>query len=318
MFRRTIFWLICTILLFSCSFKTIGWKDLETKESEIQSFSFLKEQDSKRAIYYFLPSDRKTSNHPILIFFHGGAWTGGSASTFFAHAAYYAQHGFAAFSVDYRLLNTDATDITQCIQDVDLAVEKIVSKAKELNLDTTQIVLCGESAGGHLASSVYLNYAYPTQIKALILLNPVLDFHTSVFLPYMDRTLIGKQGRKMSLDSMTIRYGQRARSLSPIQYAARFNLPVLLINGDADKVTPVETAQQFFAQHPYKNKSSQLIVLPETGHAFSIPHYKSPESVVIETVHTIDGFLQKNNLFRGKSNIKLQQYTDWIPSKPIK
>lgn len=304
--------------MISCSVSRLGWKDLESKEPSISSTTFVKEGGANKSVYYFLPERKSAEKVPAIIFYHGGAWTGGTASTFFAHAAYYAQHGMASFSVDYRLLNSEAKDITQCTSDAQKALAFICEQADEMGIDTTRLILCGESAGGHLAASAYLNHSSPQNIKALLLLNPVLDLNTAVFLPYMDVSLVGKSSRKLSFDSLSLLHSAKARRLSPVQYASNFNVPLLIINGDADKITPMETAQQFFDQHPGKNGLSQMVVLKETGHAFSIPHYKSAEAVVVKTVSIMDGFLRKLHLFKGKTTISDQQYTDWLPSKRSK
>lgn len=223
----------------------------------------------------------------------------------------------ASFSVDYRLLNSEAKDITQCISDAQKALAFICEQADEMGIDTTRFILCGESAGGHLAASVYLNHSSPQNIKALLLLNPVLDLNTAVFLPYMDGSLVGKSSRKLSLDSLSMLHAAKARRLSPVQYASNFNVPLLIINGDADKITPMATAQQFFDQHPHQNGLSQLVILKETGHAFSIPHYKSAEALVVKTVSIMDGFLRKLHLFKEKQLSAINSILIGYPVNPL-
>ncbi len=88
---------------------------------------------------------------PAIISVHGGRWRGGhkkDGSTIVVRQ--WAEFGFFAMSIDYRLVGT--TPAPACYQDVQCAIRYVHAHAKELNVDPNRIFLIGQSAGGHMVS----------------------------------------------------------------------------------------------------------------------------------------------------------------------
>ena len=86
-----------------------------------------------------------------IISVHGGRWHGGhkrDGSTI--KVAQWAGFGFFAMSIDYRLVG--CSPAPACYQDFQCAIRYVHANAKEYNLDTDQIYLIGQSAGGHITS----------------------------------------------------------------------------------------------------------------------------------------------------------------------
>ena len=94
---------------------------------------------------------------PTIVFIHGGAWIGGDRSVYESeireHAA---KRGFAAASIDYRLLAPDRSGVaTQPwpaqIDDVRCAIRFLRANASRFAIDPARIGATGHSAGGHLS-----------------------------------------------------------------------------------------------------------------------------------------------------------------------
>ncbi len=92
--------------------------------------------------------------HPLLIYIHGGGWTGGDKSQIDGRVAIetWLAKGVSVASIDYRY-STDAI-LPVPVHDAARAVQFLKYKAQELKLDPDRFALQGGSAGG--CSSLYI------------------------------------------------------------------------------------------------------------------------------------------------------------------
>ena len=94
-------------------------------------------------------SEKIETSSPILYFHGGGYVLGGIASHDAALQFFAAEMGANIFSLDYRL--APENKFPSSLQDANFALEWL---GKELNLPISDISLCGDSAGAHLAASL--------------------------------------------------------------------------------------------------------------------------------------------------------------------
>ena len=115
----------------------------------------------KQVLHFWkVQSDRPT---PLLIFIHGGSWTGGSRTDqrFCALFPHLLKAGISVASVEYRFIQEAAADkvsppVKGCLWDAARAVQFLRSKAAGWNIDTSRIALSGGSAGA--CSSLWLAF----------------------------------------------------------------------------------------------------------------------------------------------------------------
>ena len=95
--------------------------------------------------------DRRDAQEPqpTLIYIHGGGWTGGSKEGGFNKVLPYLEMGWNVVNVEYRLAKV--SHAPAAVEDCLCALRWVAANAKRLNVDTTRIVVTGDSAGGHLA-----------------------------------------------------------------------------------------------------------------------------------------------------------------------
>src|SRR4030095_1701756 len=86
----------------------------------------------------------------VIVFVHGGGWSGGTRTTGPDFKRYFAQDGFAMASIEYRL--TPSIAFPANVEDVRTAVRWLKANAAAHALDPDRICLWGTSAGGHLAA----------------------------------------------------------------------------------------------------------------------------------------------------------------------
>ena len=95
-------------------------------------------------------SPSKLSMSTPILYFHGGGYVlGGIESHDAALQFFSAEMGAKFFSLDYRL--APENKFPSSLQDANLAIEWL---AEKLDLAVGDISVCGDSAGGHLASSL--------------------------------------------------------------------------------------------------------------------------------------------------------------------
>jgi acetyl esterase/lipase len=106
---------------------------------------------------HFLKLDLAVPKQPLgkvpgLIFVHGGAWSGGERSVYRYYITRFAEHGYAAATISYRL-SGEAT-FPAAIHECKCAVRWMKSNADRYGIDADRIAIVGGSAGGHLALMV--------------------------------------------------------------------------------------------------------------------------------------------------------------------
>lgn len=87
---------------------------------------------------------------PVLIYVHGGGWTGGDKANVHAKASFFNARGFVLVSVNYRLLPAGAHPNN--VRDVAAAVAWARRSIDQYGGDPNRLLLMGHSAGAHLSA----------------------------------------------------------------------------------------------------------------------------------------------------------------------
>ncbi|MFI4876259.1 MAG: alpha/beta hydrolase fold domain-containing protein [Blastopirellula sp. JB062] len=187
-------------------------------------------------LHLFQPADWKpTDMRPCLIAIHGGGWSGGEPRRLFPICERFKSRGMVAISIEYRLLNPrKGITVFDSVSDAQRAVRHIRRHADQLGIDPQKIVVCGASAGGHLAvgCALFDQDEEPSKApqasatpNALALLYPVIDTSPA-----------GYGANKI---------GDRWRELSPVDHVRAGMPPTILLHGTGDPVTPFAGAKRF-------------------------------------------------------------------------
>ncbi|MDO5577298.1 MAG: carboxylesterase family protein, partial [Fibrobacter sp.] len=171
---------LAAILLFIGTISTgadTRYVDQVFPEIEVKTITYRTAQDYsgkdielKMDIYE--PKNDAQKNRPVVVVLFGGAFmTGNKDDTTFSVpvSEYFAKKGYVAAAINYRvgfnfnITNLDPTGITKAayrgIQDTKAAVRFLKANAKNYNVSTEEIFLCGYSAGAIIA----LNQALLTE-----------------------------------------------------------------------------------------------------------------------------------------------------------
>jgi acetyl esterase/lipase len=107
----------------------------------------------------YLPSGG-SSPRPLLVWVHGGGWSGGSRFPAPGFAVQLRDRGFAVASVSYRLTSqagqwgAEPVIFPAQIHDVKAAIRWLRAHASDYQIDPLRVGVWGSSAGGHLAALI--------------------------------------------------------------------------------------------------------------------------------------------------------------------
>ena len=215
---------------------------------------------------------------PVIVWVHGGAWSGGDKSN--CPAVRMATRGYAVASVGYRL-SGEAIFPAQ-IEDCKAAIRWLRARAKQNNLDADRFGAWGSSAGGHLVALLGTsgqmkdfdkgeNLECPSRVQA------VCDFFGPTdFLQMGAHALPGsrlKHDFPGSPESRLIggpiqQNPEKVARANPITYVRKGNPPFLIMHGDKDPVVPFHQSQILYDTLKKAGVEVQLHPVQGAGHGF--------------------------------------------------
>ena len=180
------------------------------------------------------------------------------------------------------------------MKDAKSAIRYIRGNADKLNVDSSQIIAAGGSAGGHLAAATALiddynektdNLSVSCIPNALVLFNPVIDN--------------GPGGYGFD------RIGENYKNFSPLHNINTGTPPTIIFLGTKDRLIPVQTAKYYQKVMEKVNSQCELFLYKGQGHGFfnykSFKYYK-------KTVTEADLFLQKLGFLDSLSKMRISKF----------
>ena len=233
-----------------------------------------------------------TKKHPVMVFFFGGGWNGGSVNQFNSHAKFFSQRGMICFLVDYRVKERQQSTPFESLKDAKSAIRYIREHADAFNIDTSMIVAAGGSAGGHLAAASALiddyneisdNKSFSCKPNVLVLFNPVIDN--------------GPGGYGYD------RIGDDYKNFSPLHNIRKGAPPTIIFLGTKDNLIPVETAKYYQIVMNKVESRCDLCLYEGKGHGFfnyqNFDYYK-------KTLSESDKFLQTLGYLKNEPLIEIE------------
>jgi acetyl esterase/lipase len=234
---------------------------------------------------------------PTVIYIHGGGWTGGSKETNVLNLLPYMEMGWNVVNVEYRLARISLAPAA--VEDCLCALRWVIRNAREYNVDTSRIVVTGNSAGGHLALTTGMippsagldrQCPGPEELKVAAIVNWYGITDVADLLDGTNRRAYAVAW----LGSMENRKDIAAR-VSPLTYVRSGLPPVLSIQGDADPTVPYSHSVRLHAALEKAGVPNKLITVPGGMHG----NFKPEEYPHLYT--EIRDFLAKYNLLKRGS-----------------
>lgn len=119
---------------------------------QIIDLPYYNDNDYNHLLDIYIPQDSKELL-PTIVDIHGGAWIYGNKEVNKKFAFEFVNQGFGVVNINYTLM-PQAT-LQQQVQEIFATLHYISKHGDKYHLDKNNIVLMGDSAGGHLAGLVY-------------------------------------------------------------------------------------------------------------------------------------------------------------------
>jgi acetyl esterase/lipase len=235
-----------------------------------------------------------TTPQPTLIYMHGGFWVAGNKEGAIMSLLPWMEMGWNVVNVEYRL--GAAALAPAALEDCFCALRFLSGQmqAQTYNIDTSRIVVTGESAGGHLALALgtipesegldrECAGAPLPKVAAVINWFGISDVPDVIDGPHKANAAVrwfGSMPNRMEI----------ARRVSPLTYIRPGLPPILTVHGDADTTVPYPQAVKLHEALAKVNVPNQLVTIPGGKHGNFTPEER-------ERIYTtIREFLAKNGL----------------------
>jgi acetyl esterase/lipase len=233
--------------------------------------------------------------HPTVIYIHGGGWIGQSKETNVLHLLPYLEMRWAVVNVEYRLGQVAPGPAS--VEDCRCALRWVIRNAMTYNLDTSQLVVTGHSAGGHLALTTGMlpaSAGFDDQCQG------AEDLRVAAIINWFGITDVGdlldganKKDYAIAWLSNQINRDEIAKRVSPLSYVRPGGLPpIFTVHGTDDSWVPYAHAVRLHKALDKAGMPHQLLTISGGGHG----GFGHAETVKIYS--SIRDFLAKHHIMR--------------------
>jgi acetyl esterase/lipase len=239
------------------------------------------------------PGNEGKTGLPMVVWIHGGGWSGGNRGRF-PHSDFLLAAGIAYASIDYRL-SGDAPFPAQ-IHDCKAAIRFLRSSAEQLGVDPDRIGVWGGSAGGHLAALLgvtnetkILDGEVGDHLEQSSRVSAVCDFFGPTILTTDpdQPPMVNNRAVVKLLGGTPDAKPELARLASPALHVTKDAVPFLIFHGSEDNVVPLKHSQLLAEKLKAVGADVKLEILPGIGHG-------GPQFLTGENQRTIVEFFKKN------------------------
>jgi len=240
-----------------------------------------------------------TTPQPTLVFYHGGGWVQGVKESAVLSIMPWLEMGWNVVNVEYRMARVALAPAA--VEDALCALRFAVAQAKTYGIDTSRIVVAGESAGGHLAlaagmipesaglTKICAGGGFAGYENAVPKVAAIINWYG---ITDVNDMLAGPNTRSYAVQWVGAppNAGDVAKSVSPLTYVRAGLPPILSIQGDKDPIVPYSQNVRLHEALAKVGTNHELFTVPGGGHG----NFKPEERTRIYA--KIREFLSKNGL----------------------
>ena len=206
----------------------------------------------------YLPKKPGSAKIPCIVVIHGGGWRSGDKNRFAHFAGAFAEQGFAAACIGYRLL--PEVEFPAPILDCKAAVRWVRANAAQYGIDPDRIGAIGGSAGAHLVAMLGTsaqvaqlegdggNAGVSSRVQAVVAMAAPTDMAA-----FGERV-------KMPKDMIAL--------ISPVTHADRNSAPLLLLHGTKDTLVPMAQSEILLKKYQQAGAAVELVKFEDAPHGF--------------------------------------------------
>ncbi len=208
---------------------------------------------------------------PVVIYVHGGGYSGGDKRMGLPFTVAFAEGGYFAVTVEYRL--SGEAPFPAAVDDCKAAVRFIRRHAEDLAIDPQRIGVWGHSAGGHLSALVAVTgnsdaFAEAgdgpgsSAVRCAVAVSGPVDFlmHGGERAPLPE--WLGREEEA---------WRRNAEAASPLRYVDAGDPPMLLLHGTEDRLVPIAHAEKLRERLGGSGVAVELVAIEGAGHRVADP-----------------------------------------------
>ena len=249
---------------------------------------------------------------PVLIYFHGGAWSVGDKSSVSQNFRQYildevVQNNYIVISIDFTPINLE-THLDKTLQDCQDVLQWIKDNSEQYQLDLNNVGVWGGSSGAHIAMltaynqkkeassnipelKYVVNFFGPSDLNELF----KTDANTLLLKAYKLYSLKIYNTRKLKIKQLTgfdintqkEQVIKRSKELSPVTYVNKHTVPTLIFHGTGDSTVDISQSQLLSDVLEENNIYHQYYILDNAKHSFSNINLNEAKDVAKKTVDFI-------------------------------
>lgn len=221
----------------------------------------------------FLPTKQNATGKAVIICPGGGYrvlcydWEGTDIAKWFN------SKGIAAFVLKSRLPLSKSLIVPHeaPLQDAQRAIRWVRHHAEEFNVNSNQIGVMGFSAGGHLASTLGVQFDTPNNFKTqpmdtisarpdfTILIYPVVTMKDDYTHKGSQNNLLGKHAS----EALKIKYSNEL-------HVTENTSPTFMVHSGDDNAVPVDNSLQLYKALNDRGVNAEMHIYPYGGHGFGL------------------------------------------------
>lgn len=238
---------------------------------DYEGMGFEKPEKQSTLTTYILDNIEKEGTEwlkrPAVIICPGGGYAHVSAREAEPVALRYTAVGFHAFLLDYSVAPYVGWPAPCC--ELAKAIAYVRSIADEYNIDKEKIIVCGFSAGGHLAGSAGVHYDNEA-VKKFADVDGVENKPNGMMLCYPVVTDDLEKTHKGTFNSF-VKDREEVKKLFGLEHYVTKDTPKAFIwHTFEDKGVPVENSMKLASAFIENNVNCELHIFPRGGHGLSL------------------------------------------------
>ncbi len=278
--------IICLILVSSCTKKLSSIEDMTTDEINaayelLKDVSYGSDAEQNMDIYISEYANSYGKKNYTIVFLHGGAYYLSDKSLEEKYIQPYLKKGLNVVNMNYRLKR----GIPMATADLTNALNFLKASNSDYNLNLSNIILTGFSAGAQIATNVGLstnNESFPDKLDEGLVIQGIINFSgpvddldviEKIFIDY-DYDLFSKAGKAL-FPSEGYEKKEVVSVYEPITYFDENDPPVFLWHGGKDIQIPPHTFEDFSSK--LRKNKDVLSYIPDGKH--------SPTEVQLEAAY---------------------------------
>ncbi len=223
----------------------------------------------------YVPESAYDNEHNgVILYIHGGSWTGGNKEDMEEKCDRFAKKGYITATMNYTLyadgLFGKVTALTMC-DEIGKAIERIKAFSDEKELNITKLAVSGYSAGAHLSMLYGFSRADKSAIDLVFTANQVgpSDFHSEVW----GSTGLASMLSGIEITDEMIANGEAEKVInlvSPTAYVIKDTVPSVLAYGGTDMIVPSGNAERIKAAFENAGAIHNFILYPLSNHGLGL------------------------------------------------